>query len=401
MVFEKEATSIKDKIIRFFVGLFLFILVGMLIITLLPGDLETGFSSILSGRDESKAGEIGKISIPMDYFNAARRECYYRYKNYAPSMADDAETINTCAYQLVRNLKISGMMAEAAGFTVSEMDIKLELSDQARQIYRESSSAGYSADEVNSPDEIYKQLFRTVPFGYRIDASIAGKLFESFLKSSINKSDSEASLEEESRNARLTLNILTISDEALLNRFDNEITISEEEIKKEFEKTAKDNPDKKLENERNFIYNKLKALRKKEKMAEFKTTLKSEAAKGTLSSIAAISGGKTETINGQSLNSLWALQVGGGKIELGKNNDFLKDITEKSFGQGKIGGPYTFSDKTLFVEFSGLDIQNQANKAPVKRDDNAYLVNSFLFEINQSLSEQYPIKRNMGGNNAN
>ncbi|NUM42324.1 MAG: hypothetical protein HUU45_11920, partial [Leptospiraceae bacterium] len=140
-MFQEEPTTIKEKIFKTIGGLFLFILVAMLAITFLPGDAEKTLFQALSGEGSLNVGKIGGESIPFDYFQAARRECYFRYKEYLPSMANDSSTLDSCAYQSIRSIKVAGMIADRVGYSVSVNGIKEELSKQARDIHKQSNTS--------------------------------------------------------------------------------------------------------------------------------------------------------------------------------------------------------------------------------------------------------------------
>ena len=74
----------------------------------------------------------------------------------------------------------------------------------------------------------------------------------------------------------------------------------------------------------------------------------------------------------------------------------MKDITNMSFGKGKVGGPYTDKDKTFYVEFKDLAIEsgNSVGKTVALNDNGSNKVRMFLYEIKQSLNGIYPIQRN-------
>lgn len=392
MILQEEPTSLKDKVIRVFVGIFLTILVVMLVVTLLPGDLETGFIAMFEGKDTSNAGKIGRITIPMDYFHAARKDCYYRYKQYAPALAENNDNINSCAYQLVQNLKIAGMIAEKTGFTVSEHSIRMDLSDQAREIYKNSVSAGYAKDELSQPDEIYKQLVKSAPMPYRIDTYVASGLFDRFLNTVIKKTDAESKLEGEITSATVSLNIVTFNDTSILDRLDKEILISEEMIKKEYESAKEQEP---LDKKKQFIISKLKAKEKQKRLKELKDKLKLVK---SLAEIAKLTSSNVVQLN-QPLGNLNNLNLSGKNVNLASSTEFWKDLTSAKFNSGKIGGPYTSAEYTTFIEFTGFKI-NQGNNPQIKKDTE--LVFEFFNEINQSLTESFPIKRNLtGSSNAN
>lgn len=403
---QEEPTTIKEKIFRTIGGLFLFILVAMLAITFLPGDAERTLFQALSGENSLNAGKIGGESIPLDYFQAARRECYFRYKEYVPSMANDPSTLDSCAYQTIRSLKVSSIIADKVGYSISANGIKEELSKQAREIHKQSNtSAGYAPDEVKSADEIYKSLLSSVPLNYRMDSVKAYGLFPNFLNSDIKKTDDEIIKSEEAANTKVAIKLLAFSDEGLLNELDKKVQISEEELKKEYDnelkngklpKDAKGNVED-YKTRKSFLTNKLKVELKQKKLSELKSAvlgLKNSSKPGVLNEIAAMTGTKIDEIRNLSLSSIANFSTPSGKsYKFGTNAVFLKDLTENSDKPGKVGGPYSDSGQTVYVEFISLGLSDKKEKKEFKRDEMSMTLVSFYSEIMQVMSNANPIYR--------
>ena len=136
---EYEEPTIGNKIIRVVVGVFLTILVSMLILTLLPGDAEQNMFKILTGQDDYSAGKIGDETIPPDYFQAARKDCYQRYKDYNPNLSNDSSELNSCAYDTIKTFKIYKAIAHSVGYGISDQKLKEIIWEQAKQVHKESN----------------------------------------------------------------------------------------------------------------------------------------------------------------------------------------------------------------------------------------------------------------------
>ncbi|EMJ93182.1 hypothetical protein [Leptospira alstonii] len=405
---ELENVSLKDKIIRAVVAFFLFILVGGLIITFLPGDAEKSFFDVISGRSNLNAGKIGDYSIPMDYFQAARRDCFFQYRSIAPSLAEDPSTLQSCAFQTIRSLVVTKQIADVTGFSVSEAGIREELSDEARRIYKESvNGAGYSDEDVRKPEAIYRQILNSAPMEYRIDRKNASGLYDSLLNADLKKTDGEIAVQKESSSARFRLRIVSYTDDQLSKLSEKESPVSEEVLRAKYENEKKEgklpkNTDGKevtFEERKNFLKSKLLLELRSKSQEEWKGRLKTlqEESDG-LQKIASLLGVNVQDFNDQSLLNLWELKSGTQNIRLGNNTQFLKDLTTVSFGSKKVGGPYRESEKNVFVEFASLEIDSSKinnSQGPDLRD-NPNLMNGFVMEISQALQEKYPIERRIG-----
>ncbi|MCE9500667.1 MAG: hypothetical protein K8R21_09230 [Leptospira sp.] len=398
-------TTLKDKIMRAIVGIFLFLLVAMLAVTFLPGDAERNLVQAISGQGDSAAGKIGEEPIPIDYFQAARRDCYYRYKELIPDFANDAENVNSCAYQNAKGLKVSKVIADAVGFSVSELSIKEEISKQARQLHKQSSSAGYSKEETKSADEIYRSIIQQEPMSYRIDKQTAYELFQKFLQADLKKSEDESKKERDSKGAVISIRFISYNDDELMNSLDKSIQIPEEEIKKDYEAAlkagtlVKDAQGKveSFEKRKQFIVSKLKVDAKQKKLAELKAQIQSiKSAKNVeiLQQIAKITGGKIEELRNISFSSLSAIRGADKKVyNFGVSSNFLKDLSDAKFGKDSVGGPYSEVGKTFYVEFSEFKEGALTDKKEIQKDNVRELLGGFFMEINEVISSSYPVYR--------
>ncbi|MCB1141111.1 MAG: hypothetical protein H7A24_02055 [Leptospiraceae bacterium] len=396
----EEEKTLGDKIIRGVVAVFLFILVGMLVITLLPGDAEKSLFNLLTGQDSYSAGKIGDENIPIDYFNSARKDCFNRYKAYNPDMASNAQEITDCAYENVKYLKIYKVIGASVGFSVSEQKIKEEIYEQAKQIHSESTvGAGYSEDEKVSLAEIYKNILKSTPMLYRQDYSVASGL-NTFLFSKMKETESEKKIRTESKSAKISFAYVIYTKTDLLSKIEGNITIPENLIKEDYDKSIADGsipktPEGKiptLEERKTIIEKKLISQEKQKLVAELESKIQAvKSSKGTLKEISELSGVKIQEITSLSLADLSKDNDPSRRFVKGKA--FLKDLGEIPFGTGAIGGPYPDGESTtIFVDFKELKFDNQ-NLVPDDQQEMRYESLSYVFlsEINQSLRGIYPV----------
>jgi hypothetical protein len=405
---EPKELTLKDKIIRTFVGIFMTILVGMLIITFIPNDAEQSLQLMLSGQDSHSAGKFGEETIPMDYFQAARKDCYSRYKD-SPGGNVDNSLVISCAYSQIKTLKVSRLIAESVGFGISENRIKEMILEQAKQVHGESYvGAGYSEEDRSSLEDIYINILRSVPMEYRQDGLISYTLFQSFLNAKLSASEAEKNLKRDAGELRVDLSYVYFTDADLLAKVGDSIEIPEAELQKEYDQSVKAGTLPKnaqgevpsFEERKAILYNKLKADKKQGLVAELKTkiqTLKNSDGKEVLKEIAVLTGSKIEDIKKVSLTELSKPSADSKFFRFASNAGFLKDFVEIPFGKGMVGGPYVDSEKSVYVEFKELKFEKDS-KPNVAQEDQRFSpemmkMYSFLEEINQSISARFPVYR--------
>jgi hypothetical protein len=396
---EYEEPTIGNKIIRVVVGVFLTILVSMLILTLLPGDAEQNMFKILTGQDDYSAGKIGDETIPPDYFQAARKDCYQRYKEYNPNLSNDSAELNSCAYDTIKTFKIYKAIAHSVGYGISDLKLKEIIWEQAKQVHKESNmGAGYSEEDKLKPEEIYKNILRSTPFTYRQEYMVAMGM-DRFLMSSLKTTAGEQKIESEASGAKVSFGFVQFTDSDILSKIGDSPKVSEEEIKADYEKSSKEgtlpkNPEGKIpsfDERKAFIENKIRSEKRQSSLNEIKTkilSLKNQG--GKLSEIEALSGKSSVEIKAISITDL--SKGNDPKLSFTSTASFLRDLGDVAFGVGKIGGPYLEGEKIVYVEFKDLKIELEGNNQE-KKDSNLSNIPIFLMEMNNSLKSVYPVYR--------
>lgn len=408
---EEIPLTLGQKIRKVLVGLFLTILVSMLIITLLPaGDMEESLINQLTGRVSTRAGSVGNRDIPMDYFNTARKECYFQYKEIAPNFASNDAILTNCAFQRIRTIYVGKALADAFGFRVTEFAIKKDLSRQARIYHSEfATRAGYDESDTRSVEEIYRDLLREDPLPYRIEAATVQNLFEEFFVSKIFKTPHQLGLEKESQLAKLTLRVLPLTSARLSELAEENLNFSEEELRKEYDKetksgiTPKDESGKPIsfEDRKSILIAKLKFDRKNKAVEEKKLELKRLLEdKKTLDALQNYTQSLPYELTNLTIQDLSSKQIGGRVYRISKDPNFLKDMARLGFGKEKVGGPYEDGENYFFVEFRNLSLpepkkstMEENNRTITEEESRNYIANIFL-EINQSIAKDMPLSRN-------
>lgn len=401
---EKEELTLKDKVMKWFAGLFMTILVAMLIVTLLPNDAEQSLYRLITGQDTHSAGKFGDKTITMDYFQAAKRDCYSRYKETQTST--DANLLNECAYNTIKELQVNRVIAHSLGYDISENKVKELLFEQAKQIHKESSvSAGYSLEEQLSEKDIYRNLLQSTSLEYRKDVMLIYGLY-SFLSFRFEESPNFQAISSESENLKFQLDYVSFSEVDLLNKVEKEVKISEEELQTAYEKSQKDGTLPKnekgeypsLEERKPLIYNQLKSEKKQALVNEIKTQiqkLKNSESKDILKQIAQLTNSKIEEIKNISLKDLTKASYDSKFYRFATNKAFLKDLTELPFDKGNVGGPYIEEDKTAYVEFKTFSFNTDKEKKVAQAEDSLKRMHQYILieEVKQAIASKYPLYR--------
>lgn len=400
----REQETLKSKIVRFVVFILVLLLVGMLSITFIQGDTDKAFLDILTGNDKSIAGKIAGERISIDYFNAAKKTCVDIYRERFPSLVDDTNTLNNCAFSVIRKQKIDKFIASNAGYHISELIIKQDISEEARKRYKELSDnrgAGYSEEERISLNELYTRILNYVPINFRQDYIISRSLADAFLYSDVKETEDEKKAKSEFENTKMSLSYISFTDEDLSKLIGTEFPVSEEEIKKDYETSVKnkslpldqDGKPLSLESRKPSILNKLREEKKQFKLSELKTkilTTKSDP-NSNLSTLAAIPNVPIQNLSGINFSNLDSKDKAANFLG---NSGLLKDMTKIPFGKGRIGGPYTDKNQTIYVEFKELkfdSISTKQKENPI--DPNISKIRMFVYEINQAVSGNFPVER--------
>ncbi|MEM7182633.1 MAG: hypothetical protein AAF518_17090 [Spirochaetota bacterium] len=347
---DDEQVSIKNKFFRFILGIFLFILVGGLILTLIPND-NSSLIQLLTGSTDLTAGSIGDRPISRQYYQNARRDCSYRYQQFLGSMKQEQvnSILDNCAYTNIKRLKVARIIGETIGFDVSAYKIKKQLSDEARQAYKQSNvSAGYSESEIRNPNEIYQTLLRQTDIAYRRDGYLLASMFGQFLSTNLPNDAAIAQLEKEADSVKLSLNYISFSDDELLKSSQEELKVPESQLKAEYDKETKEGKTPKNKGKlatfaerKGILETKLKSKLRQKKLTELKAkldTMKKE--ENGFQKIASLLGSKVEKVEDISLAAINSKEKQEKSSVFLSDSKFMQDLSSADFSKKTVGGPY-------------------------------------------------------------
>jgi hypothetical protein len=400
----QEQETIKSKLIRFVVLILVLLLMVMLIFTFIQGDTDKAFLEVLMGNDKSVAGKIAGEKISTDYFYAAKKICVERYRERIPGLADDTNTLNSCAFSTIRTLKIDKYIATNVGYSISELIIKQNISEESRKSYKaltESRGAGYADEERISLNELYSRNLNYIPMNFRQDLIISSSLADGFLYSEVKETEDEKKVKLEFDSTKISLSYISFSDEDLSKLIGTDFPVTEEEIKKEYDDSVKnkslpldqDGKPLSLDSRKPVILNKLREEKKQVKLSEVKSKILSskQDPNSNLLTLSKIANVPVQNLSNISFSNLDSKDK---QANFLGNSILLKDMTKIPFGKGRIGGPYTDKNQIIYVEFKELKFDsNPIAKKENPIDPNISKIRMFIYEIHQAVSGNFPIER--------
>ena len=380
---------------------FLSVLIIMLMVSFLPGESENAFFSSIFNLGSRNAGMIGDRVISTNFFKLTRKSCIYRYEQYGASVSN-SEIINDCAYDTAQSLMIADRISQKLGFDISSRSVREDLSNQASLSHENSlKQAGYSSEDVLSAEEIYKRMITQLPLDYRIKEKKVSAFYNDFLVSPLEDTKSQLKIKEDMETLTFDLDLLYISNKVLNDLADTRIDTSKETLMKMYEEELKskkedDTKSPTFDEREEFLKRKKLLQERNTKVDELKTEIKQMISTADFYTLKnTFLGSKQLNVN-ESLTSFWNLSIDETKnINLGKNNNFIKDII--NFEGDKLKGPYNLENGLVLVYYK--KITRLSEQAPKKEDDKSAAMsentNSFVVvgSIYQYFTKKFPIYR--------
>ncbi|EPG75683.1 hypothetical protein LEP1GSC058_0565 [Leptospira fainei serovar Hurstbridge str. BUT 6] len=393
-----EGTSFKDIFFKVGSALFLGVLVLMLIFTLLRSDVEQAGMDMLTGKANIKAGKIGGKDVPMDSFNAGRRYCYQIYQGQIPD-----NQLGECAFMILKGMFVANTIANSLGYTVSEELIRQNLWEEAQKRVKLSyRGAGYSDDEVEKPDQVYRQFLKEAPMRFRIEAAVQGSVQANLLQSDLRKTDDELLVQSEASTARVDLNALVYTEEDLTKLANQNVEPTDLQLRELYQKEitesnapkGKDGKIAAFEERKSILRGKFLIEARKSAVENLKAKIKTlQSEPDGLHKVAALFGTGTVTIKDKAFADLKSVASSKGNFSLLSDKRFFQDLTSQAFGQKKSAGPYKDADKYALVEFVAVRFGKPETSTVLRIRDSSVILNGFLAEIPQSVAEEMSVER--------
>jgi hypothetical protein len=400
-MFSEEPSSWKDRILRVIVGIFLFLLVSMLIITFLPGDAEKSFVSMITGRSASDAGKIGKKTVPLDAFQITLRQCYSQYKAYAPQLADNMEILENCAYTRLRQVYISEFVGDSIGYDVSILKVKREVLEEAKAIHTSRlDQPGYDPEEdVSSLQDVYSELIRGIPAPYRKDLSRAQGLYEDSLQFPIPLLPKDLEISKNTESSTLSVRYIAYRETDLMNSINP--TVSDQEIKAEYDREVSENknpltPSPSLAERSELIKKKLVFEKKRKEAEAISAQLEQAKQKNSLEELSKIVRLPIQSTGKLNFNkiSTWK-PTSGDSITLLGMDAFWKQVKTPG-AKNSVYGPTYDGDIKIFweepeVNLSLTPVILAGTPSDIQSREDGF---AFYMEAIESISKEFNIERN-------
>ncbi|TGK17462.1 hypothetical protein EHO61_13850 [Leptospira fluminis] len=393
-----EGTSLKNIFFKVGSALFLGVLVLMLIFTLLRSDVEQAGMDMLTGKANIKAGKIGGKDVPMDSFNAGRRYCYQMYQGQIPD-----NQLGECSFMILKGMFVANTIANALGYTVSEDMIRQSLWEEAQKRVKLSyRGAGYSDEEMEKPDQVYRQFLKEAPMRFRVEAAVQGSVQANLLHSDVRKTDDELSVQSEASTAKVDLNAVVYTDEDLTRIANQNVEPTDLQLRELYQKEitdpnfpkGKDGKIAAFEERKSILRGKFLIEARKNSIENLKGKIKSlQNEPDGLSKVAALFGTGTVSVRDKGFSDLKSLASQKGNFSLIADKRFFQDLTSSTFGQRKSAGPYKDGDKYALVEFVALRFGNPGTSTVLRIREASTILNGFLAEIPQSIADEITVER--------
>ncbi len=392
-----DGISIKDILFKVGSAVFLGVLVLMLIIMLLKPDVEQAGLDMLTGKANISAGKIGGEDVPMDFFNAGRRQCYM----YFGGQGDPAQLAD-CAFMVLKRFYILNKVARAVGYTFSEESIRQSLWEEAQKNSKNSfRGAGYSEEDLKKPEQIYRQLLQEAPIRFRIEAAVQQTLQQNFLVTDLRRTDGELEIQSEASGAKIDLDAVIYTEEDLSKLAELNLEPTDAQLNELYQKENLDPNTPKGKDGKPIPFEERKVvLRGKYKVEARKNALESTKAKlislqneaDGIQKIAKLLGKNTQVLRNRSLSQLSKISEGKETFSLIADKRFFQDLTVQGATQKKNLGPYRDGEKYAILSFSGIRF-GASDPSYLRVRDAATIVSGILMEIPQSLEEEVTVER--------
>ncbi|TGK05549.1 hypothetical protein EHQ53_18190 [Leptospira langatensis] len=392
-----EGISIKDLLFKVGSAVFLGILVLMLVIMLLKPDVEQAGLDMLTGKANISAGRIDGSDVPMDFFNAARRQCYM----YFGGQGSEGQ-LAECAFMILKRFYILNKLARGIGYTYSEEGIRQALWDEAQKNSKNSyRGAGYSEEDLKKPEQIYRQLLQEAPIRFRIEATVQQNVQQNFLQTDLRRTDGELEVQSEASGAKIDLDAVVYSEDDISKLAEQSLEPSEAQLQELYQKEIADPNSPKGKDGKPIPFEERKTVLKgKYKVEARKNALESVKAKlialqnepDGLQKIAKFLGKAPISLRNRPLSDLKKMSSGKDNFSLLADSKFLQDLSTPGLAQKKNIGPYRDGDKYAIVAFSKLQF-GAPDPSFLRIRDSASVVSGILMEIPQSLENEITVER--------
>lgn len=332
-------------------GLVVVILVGMLALTFSGRNTrDINFIDILLGR--SAIGSFNGENISTRMYSLADQNCRERYQQLVGGGRIPEQLMTRCIASQLREVYILPKVAKDLGLDVSPSSIEKAALERARLNFKKQSSL--AAEDRMTLGELYRRELAYAPVDVQVRYQEAQRAFEKLAK---GMPYPEAAVRAEELATKITMDVkfvrYTTAD--LLAELDDDVTITEEQIKKRFDEEQgklSESQRKPYKDEREFVKNRVKSELKQLELAKVKEKLSKLPAGSSLEDVAKITGVKVHHAEGVTLEGLSAVKVDQGEVAKLNLPAVLADLK----GSSAVSGPHQEGDHTVYLMITNVRV---------------------------------------------
>ncbi|MDH5656052.1 MAG: hypothetical protein OEZ34_09105 [Spirochaetia bacterium] len=323
-------------------GLIIVILSVMMLITFSSQPVDE-ILSIIAG--QGKFGTFHGKEIQPDIYYWAKDYCKRTYEKYGNI---PEQFINNCAVEQLKQLYTLSSMGNKMGVGSSRKTIEKRLIEDIKGI-QSMQNQYLDPDDRLSVEEIYRRELIQTPILTRqmvASAGLSANILSSpvFVPSTLTESKAAAD------HIKMNFLIVHYSTAELLQKLGKEVTVSEAEIKAEFERREKLKQGKNLStfnSQRNLIMEDLKTSKKQKLLGDIKKEL-SDMKQPDLAKISMLARTKINSLPGVSLTDLQSVRTPAGPVNLAREEILSNPVT------GGVYGPFQDGEITVYAELKEI-----------------------------------------------
>ncbi|HBS06342.1 MAG TPA: hypothetical protein DEA96_15345 [Leptospiraceae bacterium] len=338
--------SIIDYVKRLGAGIIVIFLVLMMGVTFSSQPMDE-ILAIFAG--QTKFGSFDGEDISEENYGFAYNACKQRFAQFGevPDIF-----LNGCLESTLQELYVLPKIARRLGLDASEEEIERDLVELARQAYQ-SQEVLVEADRQTVQD-FYRDIVQQASVKLRSREASARRVSTAILAMESSPALIEAATR--SRATTVSFRMVRYTQTSLLAGFDDQVQISDEELKSEYESWKKEKPDlEPLDKVKGQVLDRVRTGKKQAMLAKSKEQLSKLKPEDGLNSVSDITGITPRTFQNLPLEALSQVRVDDGKPANLATGDFFRDLTSYERGKNRYYGPYQDGEATVYVEIVNLN----------------------------------------------
>lgn len=302
--------------------------------------------AILGG--QTRYGSFDGEDISAESYGYAYGACEERFSQFGKL---PAVFLNSCLENTLQELYVLPSIARRLGLEVPPEQVERELVEIAQAEFQRQEVL-LEADR-RQVEDFYQELVRQGSVKLRSRETSARRLSAAILSADPSPEFIDAAAR--ARASTVSLRMIRFTQTGLLANFDNQVSVSDEELKSEYETWKKEKPDlEPLDKIKGQVMDRVRTKKKQSMLASAKESLGKLKPEDGLQAVTSITGVPAVVSNGVPLEGLSRVQAGGQGVNLA-SGDFFRDLTAYEPGKKRYFGPYQDGEATVYVEILSVN----------------------------------------------